>query len=209
MVMEKLFKLLADKKASDLFLSPGSAAHIKINGTSIPINQQKLDPPSVTALMREILTERQWQEFEDRRELNVGYSLQGVGSFRINVFQQRGSPACVVRYIPGDVPQFDKLGLPETLRSLVMEKLGLVLVVGSTGSGKSTTLASMIDYRNEQRSGHILTFEDPIEFAFRNKRRLINLDDTDTGRLQIRHFITQRQRNLFGDGFATDVFTRE
>ena len=186
MVMEKLFKLLADKKASDLFLSPGSAAHIKINGTSIPINQQKLDPPSVTALMREILTERQWQEFEDRRELNVGYSLQGVGSFRINVFQQRGSPACVVRYIPGDVPQFDKLGLPETLRSLVMEKLGLVLVVGSTGSGKSTTLASLIDYRNEQRSGHILTFEDPIEFAFRNKRSIVNQRQigTDTDSLQ-------------------------
>jgi len=186
MVMEKLFKLLADKKASDLFLSPGSAAHIKINGTSIPINQQKLDPPAVTALMREILTERQWQEFEERRELNVGYSLQGVGSFRINVFQQRGSPACVVRYIPGDVPQFDKLGLPETLRSLVMEKLGLVLVVGSTGSGKSTTLASLIDYRNEQRTGHILTFEDPIEFAFRNKRSIVNQRQigTDTDSLQ-------------------------
>jgi twitching motility protein PilU len=186
MAMEKLFKLLADKKASDLFLSPGSAAHIKINGMSIPINQQKLDPAAVTALMREILTERQWQEFEDRRELNVGYSLQGVGSFRINVFQQRGSPACVVRYIPGDVPRFDNLGLPESLRGLVMEKRGLVLVVGSTGSGKSTTLASLIDYRNEQRSGHILTFEDPIEFAFRNKRSIVNQRQigTDTDSLQ-------------------------
>jgi len=186
MAMEKLFKLLADKKASDLFLSPGSAAHIKINGMSIPINQQKLDPAAVTTLMREILTERQWQEFEDRRELNVGYSLQGVGSFRINVFQQRGSPACVVRYIPGDVPRFDNLGLPESLRGLVMEKRGLVLVVGSTGSGKSTTLASLIDYRNEQRSGHILTFEDPIEFAFRNKRSIVNQRQigTDTDSLQ-------------------------
>ena len=186
MVMEKLFKLLADKKASDLFLSPGSAAHIKINGTSIPINQQKLDPSAVTSLMREILTERQWQEFEDRRELNVGYSLHGVGSFRINVFQQRGSPACVVRYIPGDVPRFDNLGLPESLRGLVMEKRGLVLVVGSTGSGKSTTLASLIDYRNEQRTGHILTFEDPIEFAFRNKRSIVNQRQigTDTDSLQ-------------------------
>ncbi len=187
MVMDKLFKLLADKKASDLFLSPGSPAHIKINGTSIPINQQKLDPTTVASLVKEILTERQWQEFEDRRELNIGYSLKDVGSFRINVFQQRGSPACVVRYIPGDVPRFDNLGLPESLRSLVMEKRGLVLVVGSTGSGKSTTLASLIDYRNEHRTGHILTFEDPIEFTFRNKRSIVNQRQvgTDTDSLQI------------------------
>lgn len=187
MVMERLFQLLADKRASDLFLSPGSPAHIKINGTSIPINQQKLDPDMVTTMLREILTERQWQEFEDRRELNVGYSLRGVGSFRINVFKQRGSPSCVVRYIPGDVPRFEQLGLPDSLRSLVMEKRGLVLVAGSTGSGKSTTLASLIDYRNENRTGHILTFEDPIEFAFRNKRSIVNQRQigTDTDSLQL------------------------
>ena len=187
MVMERLFQLLADKRASDLFLSPGSPAHIKINGTSIPINQQKLDPAMVTTMLREILTERQWQEFEDRRELNVGYSLRGVGSFRINVFKQRGSPSCVVRYIPGDVPRFEQLGLPDSLRSLVMEKRGLVLVAGSTGSGKSTTLASLIDYRNENRTGHILTFEDPIEFAFRNKRSIVNQRQigTDTDSLQL------------------------
>ena len=186
MEMEKLFRMLAEKRASDLFLSPGSPATIKINGTSVPINQQKLDPASVNALVREVLTERQWQEFEDRRELNIGYSMQGVGSFRISVFRQRGSTSCVVRHIPGDIPRFEQLGLPSTLQSLVVERRGLVLVVGSTGSGKSTTLASMLDYRNENRTGHILTFEDPIEFTFRNKRSIVNQRQigTDTDSLQ-------------------------
>jgi twitching motility protein PilU len=174
MVMERLLSLMAEKKASDLFISPGSPVHIKINGVSLPINQQKLDSAGVTALLREILTERQWETFEEHHELNAGYGLRNVGSFRINVFRQRGSPACVIRYIAGDIPEFTTLGLPESMKSIVMEKRGLVLVVGSTGSGKSTTLASLLDYRNEQRSGHILTLEDPIEYTFRNKRSIVN-----------------------------------
>jgi twitching motility protein PilU len=138
-------------------------------------------------LLREILTERQWEQFEDQHELNVGYGLRGVGSFRVNVFRQRGSPACVIRYIAGDIPAFSALGLPESLTSIVMDKRGLVLVVGATGSGKSTTLASLLDYRNEQRSGHILTLEDPIEYTFRNKRSIVNQRQigTDTISLQI------------------------
>ncbi len=108
MVMERLFKLMADKKASDLFLSVGSPINIKINGVAIPVNQQKLDSAAVEALVREVLSERQWNEFVERRELNTGYSLRDVGSFRINVFQQRGSPGCVIRYIPGDIPRFDE-----------------------------------------------------------------------------------------------------
>ncbi len=174
MMMDRLLTLMAEKKASDLFLAPGSAVHIKINGVSLPINQQRLDPAAVTALIREIVQDRLWQEFEANKELNVGYGLRGVGSFRVNVFQQRGSPACVVRYIPGDVPKFETLGLPAVLVDLVMEKRGLVLVVGATGSGKSTTLASLLDHRNEHRSGHILTLEDPIEFTFVNKRSIVN-----------------------------------
>jgi len=187
MVMERLFRLMAERKASDIFLSPGSAPHIKINGTAVPINQQKLDAASVEALAREILTERQWQEFVERREVNAGYGLKGVGSFRINLFQQRGSPALVVRYIPGDVPEFSTLRLPSILTDLVMEKRGLILVAGSTGSGKSTTLASMIDHRNERKTGHILTFEDPIEFTFRSKRSIVNQRQigTDTDSLAV------------------------
>ena len=174
MAMDRLFKLMAEKKASDIYLSPGSPVHIKINGTTIPVNQQKLDGNGVESLMREILTERQWQEFIERRELNVGYGVKGVGSFRINVFQQRGSPSVVVRYIPGDIPALATLNLPPTLTDLVMEKRGLILVVGSTGSGKSPTLASLIDHRNQNKTGHILTFEDPIEFTFTNRRSIVN-----------------------------------
>ncbi len=184
MVMDRLFRLMAEKKASDIFLAPGSPIHIKINGTSIPVNQQKLDAEGVERLLQEVLTERQWQEFLERRELNAGYGLRGVGSFRINVFRQRGSPACVIRYIPSEIPALEGLHLPSVLSELVMEKRGLILVVGSTGSGKSTTLAAMLDHRNERRSGHILTFEDPIEFTFRNKRSIVNQrqigSDTDS-----------------------------
>jgi twitching motility protein PilU len=187
MVMERLLGLMAEKKASDLFISPGSPVHIKINGVSLPINQQRLDSAGVTSLIREILTEKQWDQFEDQHELNIGYGLRGVGSFRVNVFRQRGSPASVIRYIAGDIPQFDSLGLPDGLREIIMEKRGLVLVVGATGSGKSTTLASLLDYRNEQRSGHILTMEDPIEYTFRNKRSIVNQRQigTDTTSLHV------------------------
>jgi twitching motility protein PilU len=194
-MMEKLLRLLAEKKGSDLFLSPGSAAHIKVNGLTVPINQQRLDPAAVMALLRQVVSERHWQEFEDRRELNLGYSVTGVGSFRINVFRQRGSPACVIRYIPGDIPRFEHLGLPEAMRQMVMEPRGLVLVVGSTGSGKSTTMASLIEHRNENRSGHILTFEDPIEFTFRNKRSIVNQrqigTDTDSLLVGLRNAMRQ------------------
>ncbi|MCL4746695.1 MAG: Flp pilus assembly complex ATPase component TadA, partial [Burkholderiaceae bacterium] len=195
MAMDRLFSLMAEKKASDVYLAPGSAVHIRINGVSIPVNQQPLDSAGVEALLREVLTDRQWQDFLERRELNVGYGIRGVGSYRINVFQQRGTPAAVVRYIPGDIPTLDSLNLPPLLAELVMERRGLVLVVGATGSGKSTTLASMIDHRNGQRSGHILTFEDPIEFVFRNKRSIVNQrqigSDTDSLAIGLKNAMRQ------------------
>jgi twitching motility protein PilU len=187
MIMEKLLQLMCEKKGSDLFLSAGSPVNIKINGVSLPVNQQRLDPATITAMIREIVTERQWEQFQDQHELNIGYGLRGIGSFRVNVFLQRGSPSCVIRYIPGDVPNFASLQLPQILTEVIMEKRGLVLVVGATGSGKSTTLASLLDYRNELKSGHILTMEDPIEFTFKNKRSIINQRQigTDTDSLQI------------------------
>jgi twitching motility protein PilU len=185
--MDKLLELMAQKKASDMFISPGSAVHIKINGLTLPINQQKLDPPSVGGLVKELVTESQWQEFQLKKELNTGYGLRGVGSFRVNAFIQRGSVSAVIRYIPGDIPAFDTLHLPPVLRDVVMDKRGLVLIVGSTGCGKSTTLASMLDYRNENKTGHILTLEDPIEFTFKNKRSIVNQRQigTDTDSLEI------------------------
>ena len=187
MAMDRLLQLMAEKKASDLFIAPGSPVNLKINGVSIPVGQQKLDPTAVKNLLREIISEVQWASFEQKRELNMAHGLRGVGSFRISVFQQRGTPAAVIRYIPSDIPAFDTLSLPPVLTELIMEKRGLILVVGATGSGKSTSLASLLDYRNERRSGHILTMEDPIEFIYRNKRSIVNQREigTDSDSLQI------------------------
>jgi twitching motility protein PilU len=187
MAMERLLQLMAEKKASDLFVAPGSAVHLKINGVSIPVGNQKLPPEAVNALLKELVSERQWEQFLDKRELNAAHGLRGVGSFRLSLFMQRGSAAGVVRYIPSDIPTFDSLGLPETLTEVIMDKRGLVLVVGATGSGKSTTLAAMLDYRNERRSGHILTLEDPIEFIYKNKKSIVNQREigTDTESLAI------------------------
>jgi twitching motility protein PilU len=121
-----------------------------------------------------VLNEHQINEYEKEMELNTAYALEGVGAFRISAFRQKGSPAVVIRFIPGDVPKFDTLGLPEVLKELILRKRGLILMVGATGSGKSTSLAAMIDLRNEQRTGHILTLEDPVEFIFKNKKSIVN-----------------------------------
>ncbi|MFK7963711.1 MAG: PilT/PilU family type 4a pilus ATPase [Burkholderiaceae bacterium] len=185
--MEKLLRFMAEKNASDLFLSAGSPVQIKMNGVTRPINEQLLDPAMVESLIREILTDRQWQSYDLEHELNIGYGLRDAGSFRVNVFQQRGTPAAVVRFIPGTIPSLKDLNLPEEMADLVLEKRGLLLMVGATGSGKSTSLAAMIDHRNENKPGHILTLEDPIEFTFKNKRSIVNQRQigTDTSSIEI------------------------
>lgn len=180
MAMKRLFELMAEKKASDIFISVGAPISIKINGHTIPVNQQVIRPEMIRNLMQEVLNERQLKEFEEEFELNTSYSLPGVGSFRISCFIQRSTPAMVVRYIPVDVPAFDTLGLPPVLKEVVLEKRGLVLMVGATGSGKSTSLAAMIDHRNETLPGHIITIEDPIEFLFKHKRSIVNQRELGT-----------------------------
>jgi twitching motility protein PilU len=178
--MKRLFQLMADKKASDIFLSIGAPINIKINGVAMPVNQTILTSSAVQTLLYEVLNEHQVREFEEELELNTAYTMEGVGTFRISAFRQKGTPAVVVRYIPGTVPPLDSLHLPSVLKEIVVQKRGLILMVGATGSGKSTSLAAMIDYRNAERSGHILTLEDPVEFIFKNRKSIVNQREVGT-----------------------------
>jgi twitching motility protein PilU len=178
--MKRLFQIMADKKASDIFISVGAPINIKINGVSVPVNQTMMTPDTVQQLLYEVLNERQVKEYEDEMELNTAFALDGVGAFRISAFRQKGSPAVVVRFIPGSIPAIDTLGLPDVLKEIIMHKRGLILMVGATGSGKSTSLASMLDYRNGLKSGHILTLEDPVEFIFTNKKSIVNQREVGT-----------------------------
>lgn len=174
MFVTPLFKLMSDKQASDLFFTAGAPIQVKINGVMMPINNQLLDPEQVKKICYEVMNETQIKEFESTQEMNFGLAAGELGNFRINVFRQRNTVAMVIRHVKPDVPVFDSLGLPPILKEAIMEKLGLILVVGSTGSGKSTTMASMIDYRNGLKTGHILTIEDPIEFLFKHKKSIVN-----------------------------------
>jgi twitching motility protein PilU len=185
--MKRLFQVMADKKASDIFLSVGAPINIKINGVAMPVNQAVMNTDTVKQLLYEVLNERQIREYEEEMELNTAFALEGVGAFRISAFRQKGSPAVVVRFIPGSIPGLDSLGVPEILKEVIMQKRGLILMVGATGSGKSTSLSSMLDYRNERKSGHILTLEDPVEFIFQNKKSIVNQREvgTDTKNFEI------------------------
>ncbi len=178
--MKRLFQLMAEKKASDIFLSVGAPINIKINGNAVPVNQTVMTADSVKGLLYEVLNERQIKEYEEELELNTAYALDGVGAFRISAFRQKNSPAVVVRFIPGSIPALDSLGVPEVLKEVIMAKRGLILMVGATGSGKSTSLSAMIDYRNERKAGHILTLEDPVEFIFQNKKSIVNQREVGT-----------------------------
>jgi twitching motility protein PilU len=174
MMMERLFQLMKEKNASDMFFAVNSPVHIKINGNLIPINQNKLEPENIEVLLAEIASPEQMAELESTNELNMGISVPNLGRFRLSAFRQRGSISAVFRFVPASIPPLEELALPPVLSELIMEKRGLLLIVGATGSGKSTTIASMLDHRNEQRSGHILTLEDPIEYLFKNKKSIVN-----------------------------------
>jgi twitching motility protein PilU len=185
--MRRILRLMSEKRASDVYLSAQSPALIRINGVCLPINSQVLPPEAPLNLLSEILPADQIQELKDTNELNVAWSMSGVGRFRISAMNQRGTYAAVIRFIVNEVPPMSALALPPLLADLMLQKRGLILMVGATGSGKSTTLASMIDHRNTNASGHILTIEDPVEFLFKNKRSVVNQREvgTDTASLQV------------------------
>jgi twitching motility protein PilU len=172
--MERILRLMGEKKASDVYLSAHAPALIKINGQCLPINNQLLPPDAPLALLSEVIPARRIEELEETGELNMAHAIEGVGNFRISGMRQRGTYAVVIRYITTDIPALASLAVPMILGDLIMEKRGLLLMVGATGAGKSTTLASMMDHRNEKVSGHILTIEDPVEFLFRNKKSVVN-----------------------------------
>jgi twitching motility protein PilU len=172
--LEKLFRLMAEKNASDIFVSAGAPMTMKINGSAMPVNPQVLSAEEAKRICYEILKPHQIEKFERELDLNLSHPIAGVGNFRVNMMYQKGSVAAVVRYISTNIPAFDSLGVPNLLKQVIMEKRGLILVVGATGCGKSTTLAAMMDVRNMMKSGHILTFEDPIEFIFQSKKCIVN-----------------------------------
>jgi twitching motility protein PilU len=185
--MERILRLMGEKKASDVYLSAMAPALIKINGQCVPINAQLLPFDAPRNLLAEVLSAQRMAELDEVGELNMGFPIAGVGRFRVSAMRQRGTIAAVIRYISVDVPSLDDLNVPLVLGDLIMEKRGLILMVGATGAGKSTTLAAMMDYRNESVTGHILTIEDPIEYLFKNKKSVVNQREigTDTQSLGV------------------------
>jgi len=184
--MERILRLMGEKQASDVYLSASAPALIRINGDCVPINNQVLTPDAPKALLAEVVPPERIEELEETGELNMGVPLTGVGRFRISAMRQRGSYAVVIRFITYQIPELASLGLPPVLSDLIMEKRGLILVVGATGSGKSTSLAAMIDKRNTEVTGHILTVEEPIEYQFKNRKSIVNQREvgSDTRSLQ-------------------------
>jgi twitching motility protein PilU len=185
--MERILRLMAEKKASDVYISAHAPTMIKINGQTIPVNTQVLPPNAPHQLLSELVTPSQMEELVETGELNLAVPLDGVGNFRVSAMRQRGSYALVIRFVPADVPPLVSLKVPMVLGDIAMERRGLVLIVGASGAGKSTTMAAMVDHRNENTTGHILTIEDPIEYIHRNKRSVVNQREigSDTASLQV------------------------
>ena len=171
--IQDFFTVMVEQEASDLYLTVARPPMYRIDGQIRAIGEHSFTPEELKDLGQGILTEKQKQEFAESLEMNLAMSLPGIARFRVNMFQQRGSVGMVIRRIKADVMSVDEMGLPSILKDIVMTKRGLVLVVGATGSGKSTTLAAMIDHRNGNEAGHIITIEDPIEFVHRHKQSVV------------------------------------
>ncbi|MDH5393264.1 MAG: PilT/PilU family type 4a pilus ATPase [Gammaproteobacteria bacterium] len=167
-------QVLAKHDGSDLYMSTGAPPSAKFNGEMKPLSKQPLPPGMVKKLAYELMNEEQIKDFEHKPEMNMAISEPGIGRFRVNIFKQRNEVSLVIRNIKTDIPNLNDLGLPEILKTMIMKKNGLILFVGGTGSGKSTSLAALIDYRNSNSKGHIITIEDPIEFVHKHKLSIVN-----------------------------------
>ncbi len=173
-------KLAVEKNASDLFFTNNAPAMLKIEGEMLAVGKTQMTNSLIRELVENVLTPEQIKYLEDHLEIDLATDAGGLGRFRINVFTQRSSIAMVLRYVKSEIPTIEKLGVPETLKDLIMLKRGMILMVGATGSGKSTTLAAMVNHRNDNAAGHILTIEDPIEYIHPNKRSIINQREVGT-----------------------------
>ncbi len=193
--VHQLLNSTLDNNASDLFITSLASPSIKKDGQMKSLSDQKLTAEQAGFLVRSIMNDKQLKEFEEHMECNFAISLPGKARFRVNTFTQRGSPGMVLRHIPNYIPSFKELVLPPVLKDISMTKRGLVIMVGATGSGKSTTLASMVDYRNENTMGHIVTIEDPIEFTHEHKQCLITQRevgvDTETYEIAMKNTLRQ------------------
>jgi twitching motility protein PilU len=174
MDFNEYLKILSSKDGSDLYLSTGAPPCAKFQGVLRPLERDPMKPGQVKDIAYGLMDDEQRKEFELELEMNLAISVAGVGRFRVNIFRQRNEISIVARNIKMDIPQFDDLGLPPVLKDVIMAKRGLVLFVGATGSGKSTSLASLIDYRNSNSAGHIITIEDPVEYVHRHKKSIVN-----------------------------------
>jgi twitching motility protein PilU len=173
MNLQPYLKLMSEQQASDMYFTTGAPVAVRIEGVMRPVGKSMLTPGMTKKLAYDLLTPAQIQDFERNLEMNMGMSYTDLGRFRVNIYLQRGEVSMVIRYIKADIPTIDELGLPDIYKKMINRKKGLVLVVGATGMGKSTSLASMLDHRNESETGHILTIEDPIEFMFHHKKSII------------------------------------
>jgi len=173
MNLQPYLKLMSEQQASDMYFTTGAPVSVRIEGSIRPVGKSMLNPGMTKKLAYDLLTPAQIKDFETNLELNLGVSYTELGRFRINVYMQRGEVSMVIRYIRADIPTIDELGLPEIYKTSIQQKKGLILIVGATGMGKSTSLASMLDHRNMSDHGHILTIEDPIEFMFRHKKCIV------------------------------------
>ena len=194
MIVTPLLQLAAEKQASDLFFSVGAPVNIKIEGISMPVNAQVLDAEIIRRIAYEMMSPKRIAEFEAKMEMSFSFRANGTGNFRVNIFRQRGDIAIVIRHIRGKIENVENLHLPSVLKELIMEKRGLVLVVGATGSGKSTTLAAMIEHRNNIKSGHILTIEDPVEYIFKHDKSIVNQREIGTDTLTYENALSSGMR---------------
>jgi twitching motility protein PilU len=193
--MHDLLRTMVQKDGSDLFVTAGAPPSIKVDGAMTQLSNQALSPQHTQVLVRSIMNDKQTAEFESTQECNFAISLPGVSRFRVNAFTQRGSVGVVLRVIRSDIPEFEDLNLPEVLKEIAMTKRGLVIFVGATGSGKSTSLAAMVGYRNENSKGHIITIEDPIEFVHNHRNCIVTQRevgvDTDTYEIALKNTLRQ------------------